>query len=70
MHFIYYINKLTATKVDSIDLGIITNNYSYNVLWRPTGAREPVTSRSQVGRLADCATQVDIYKIHIYMSCK
>ena len=34
MHFIYYINRLTATKVDSTYLGCLTSNTQRICLWQ------------------------------------
>ena len=38
MHFIYYINRLTATKVDSTYLGCLTSNTQRICLWQGSNA--------------------------------
>ena len=58
MHFIYYINRLTATKVDSTYLGCLANN-AQRVC--PVAGLERMTTGLVVSALPYCATQVDKY---------
>ena len=56
MHFIYYINRLTATKVDSTYLGCLTSNAQRIC---PVAGLERMTTGSVVSALSYRATQVD-----------
>ena len=56
MHFIYYINRLTATKVDSTYLGCLTSNTQHIC---PVAGLECMTTASAVSALSYRATQVD-----------
>ena len=56
MHFIYYINRLTATKVDSTYLGCLTSNTQRIC---PVAGLERMTSGLAVSALSYRATQVD-----------
>ena len=56
MHFIYYINRLTATKVDSTYLGCFTSNTQR--IMSVVGLKRMSTG-SAVSVLSYCATQVD-----------
>ena len=55
MHFIYYINRLTATKVDSTYLGCLTSLTAY----MSVAGLEHMTTGSAVSALSYRATQVD-----------
>ena len=57
VHFIYYINRFIATKLDSTYLG--HQPTAHKLCLVAAGGRKSLTSRSVVRRLADCATQVD-----------
>ena len=57
MHFIYYINKLTATKVDSTYLGCL---YNQRIHVCPVAGLERMTTGSVVSALSYHATQVVI----------
>ena len=64
MHFIYYINRLTATKVDSTYLGCLTSNAQRIC---PVAGLERMTTGSVVSALSYRATQVDkcyLYFVH------
>ena len=68
MHFIYYINRLTATKVDSTYLGELTSNAQRIC---PVAGLERMTTRSVVSALPYRATQVEEWNLtchlcHIY----
>ena len=56
MHFIYQINRLTNTKVDSTYLGCLTNNAQRIC---PVAGLERMTTGSAVSALPYLATQVD-----------
>ena len=58
MHFMYYINRLTATKVDSTYLGCFTSNTHYTAYMSVAGL-ERMTTGSAVRALSYRATQVD-----------
>ena len=62
MHFIYYINRLTATNVDSTYLGCITSNTQRIC---PVAGLERVTTRSAVSDLSYHATQVDVQTFYL-----
>ena len=55
MHFIYYINRLTATKVDLTYLGCLTSNAQR----MSVSGFERMTTGSAVSALSYHATQVD-----------
>ena len=68
MHFIYQINRLTTTKVDSTYLGLLANNAQHIC---PVAGLEHMTTGSAVSALPYLATQVDkhdntINKINLY----
>ena len=56
MHFIYQINRLTTTKVDSTYLGWLANNAQRIC---PVAGLERMTTGSAVSALPYLATQVD-----------
>ena len=56
MHFIYYINRLTATKVDPTYLGCLTSNAQRIC---PVAGLERLTTGSVVSALPYRASQVD-----------
>ena len=56
MHFIYYINRLTATKVDSTYLGCLTSNAQRIC---PVAGLKRTTTGLVVSALPYRATQVD-----------
>ena len=60
MHFIYYINRLTATKVDSTYSGCLINQ-QYTAYMSVAGL-ERMTTGSAVSALSYRATQVDYNK--------
>ena len=60
MHFIYYINKLTATKVDSTYLSCLTSN-TQRIF--PVAGLERMTAGSAVSALSYRATQVDVFNL-------
>ena len=57
MHFIYRINRLTTTKVDSTYLGSLSNNAQRIC---PVAGLERMTTGSAVSALPYLATQVDM----------
>ena len=57
MHFIYYINRLTATKVDSTYMGCLTNN-TQRIIMSVAGLKR-MTTGSAVSALSYHATQVE-----------
>ena len=61
MHFIYQINRLTTTKVDSTYFGQLANNAQRIC---PVAGLEHMTTRSIVSALPYRATQVD--SIHYF----
>ena len=62
VHFIYQINRLTTTKVDSTYLGSLSNNAQRIC---PVAGLERMTTGSAVSALPYLATQV---KTHIYFN--
>ena len=58
MHFIYQINRLKTTKVDSTYLGWLTNN-AQSIILCPVAGLERMTTGSVVSALPYRATQVD-----------
>ena len=61
MHFIYYINRLTDTKVDSIYLGYLTSNTQRNIM--SVAGLERKTTGS-VSALSYRATQIHTCRYH------
>ena len=59
MHFIYYINRSIATKVDSTYLNYWPTAHSVYVLWRPVGVNQWHRDH-YIRPLTDCATHVDM----------
>ena len=70
MHFIYYINRLTARKVDSTYLGCLTSN-TQRIIMSVAGL-ERMTTVSAVSALSYRATQVDeateLQNLQFYMT--
>ena len=65
MHFLYYISRSIATKVDSINLfGLLTNS-THRICLVTSGGREPVTFRSLSPTLSLYKTHVDIINIYL-----
>ena len=62
MHFIYYINRLTATKVDSTYLGCLTSNAQHIC---PMTGLERMTTISVVSALPYRATLVDFTEFNL-----
>ena len=61
MHFIYQINRLTTTKVDSTYLCCLANN-AHRIC--PVAKLERMTNESAVSTLPYLATQVDVININ------
>ena len=61
MHFIYYINRLTATKVDST-YGLFNQQYT---AYMSVAGLERMTTGSAVSALCYRAAQVDMYLMRL-----
>ena len=57
MHFIYQINRLTTTKVDSTYFGLFSQQY---ITYMSVAGLERMTTESVASALPYCATQVDV----------
>ena len=62
IHFICYINRLIATKVDSYYLIYLPTAHNYTVCLGAADGHKPVTSRSPARRSADSTASLEYFR--------